>query len=100
MPTEFAVTDDLRLGQIHDVRLPIVPHRRQMVPPGMPAPVIVPVLGHVKNVVQVLLADHAERVQDLVLERLDHPLDESLQVRRPRRRLLDLAAGRSEDIIE
>jgi hypothetical protein len=32
-------------------------------------------------VVQVLLADHAERIQNLVLQRLNYALHERLQIR-------------------
>lgn len=44
-------------------RFSIVTHRRQVTPARMAAPVIIPVLGHVKDVVQVPLAEHAEGVQ-------------------------------------
>ncbi len=42
---------------------------------------VVPVLRHAKDVVQVLLADHAKGIEHFMLERLNHPFDESLQVR-------------------
>lgn len=50
---------------------------------------VVTVLRNPADVVQMPFIHYAEGVQDLVLERLDHALDERLQVRRPRTGLLD-----------
>ena len=44
----------------------------------MTTPMVVPVLRLAEDVVQVLLADHAERIQHLLLERLDYTLDKCL----------------------
>ena len=44
----------------------------------MPASVIVPIRADFKDVVEMLLADHAERIEHFVLERLDYAFNERL----------------------
>src|SRR6056297_4201310 len=80
MTTKFGVADDFVFGQIDSRRLAFIAHRRQVIATGMTAPEVIPVLRHSKDVIQVLLADHAERIEHLVLQCLNHPLDERLQV--------------------
>jgi len=46
----------------------------------MATPMVLPILRNPQNVIQVLLADHAKSVEHLVLQCLNHPLDERLQV--------------------
>jgi hypothetical protein len=52
-----------------------------MIPAGMSAPAVVPIGADFQGVVEVPFANHAEAVQDLVLERLNDPLDKRLQIR-------------------
>jgi len=80
MPTKFGVADDFVFGQIDSRRLSLIAHRRQVIAPGMTASEVIPILRNPQNVVQVLLADHAKSVEHLVLQCLNHPLDERLQV--------------------
>jgi len=72
----------------------------QMIPARMSSSKIVPVLPDFQDVVQLLLAYHAERVERLVLERLDDAFDERLKVWRHGASLLDLAYHRPEYRIE
>ncbi|MEZ6134234.1 MAG: hypothetical protein R3C53_04900 [Pirellulaceae bacterium] len=58
-----------------------LPNWRKLVSPRMAAAVVIPILRNAKDVVQVALAEHARRVEDLVLEGLDDSFDEGLQVR-------------------
>jgi len=87
------VADDLVFRQIHHRRLTRLPYRRQVLPSRMATPVVVPILAHPQEVVQMPFVHHAKRVEHLMLQRLNHPLNDGLQIRRPRTRLLDLAAG-------
>lgn len=48
----------------------------------------------------MLLAEHDEVVQALVLQGLDEPLHKRVRIRRPVTRLLDLQVRRREDLIE
>ena len=66
----------------------------------MAAPLVVPVRPDPQNMIQVLLVHHAKTVQNLVFQRLDHAFHERLEVRRPCRRLLDLAALAGEHSVE
>lgn len=75
MAAEFAVADDLDFREIHDRRLIIVTYRWQVVATRMPAALIVPVLRHPKDVVQVVLVHHAECVADALLVRLANRAD-------------------------
>ena len=81
MTAEFGMADDAMRLQIHHCRCFIVAHRRQMIAAGMSTSMVVPLSPDFQNVVELLFANHAECVQHFVLERLDHPLDECLQVR-------------------
>ena len=76
MPAEFGLADNFVIGQIHCWRFYLIADRRKMVPPRMTTPVVVPILRHAKDVVQVLLANYAARIEHLVFERLNHSLNE------------------------
>jgi hypothetical protein len=81
VPAELGVADKSTPGQVNDRRLIVVSDWRAMIPAGMSASLIVPIGTDSQDVVEVPLADHAESVQDLVLECLNDPLDKGLQVR-------------------
>lgn len=66
----------------------------------MASTLVVPTLRRVKDAVEVLVGHDAERVEHFVFDRLDHPLNVSLQVGRPDRRQLDLAIRSLEHIVK
>ena len=80
MSAKFGVADDAFRLQIHRRRRFTVAHRRKMVSTCVTATMIIPVLPTSKDVVQVLLADHAKCTEHFMLERLNHPLYKSLEV--------------------
>lgn len=92
MPTELSVANKSLLGQINYTWGALATNRRKLVSPRMSAAMVVPILRHAKDVVEMLLVDNAESIQNFVLERLNDALDKRLQVRRSSWRLLDLAA--------
>lgn len=81
MPAEFGVADELLLAQISRRWLLVVTDRREMIPPGVYASVVVPIGADSQDVIEVAFADDAESVQDLVLECLNDPLHKRLQIR-------------------
>jgi hypothetical protein len=66
MPAEFAVADDLRLLQIYHWRITFIPYRRQVTTGGMATTIVVTFRLAAKDVIEVLLADHAKAIQHLV----------------------------------
>lgn len=77
----FAAADNSLRIQVNRRWRIIVENRRQVIPSRVTPSTVIPVTGHAKYVIEVLLADHTERVQYFMLERPNHTLDESLQVR-------------------
>ena len=81
MAAEFFDADQLVLGQIDRRCRDAFTDRWQMIASRMAASFVVPVGPNSQDVIQVLLADDAKAVQDLVLERLNDAFDERLQIR-------------------
>ena len=75
VPAEFAVADDSRLLQINHWRITFIPHRRQITSGRMTTTVIVPFRRAAKDVIKMLLADHAKAVEHFMLQSLNHPFD-------------------------
>ncbi len=100
VPAEFGVADKSTLAQINGPRLIVVSDWRAMIPSGVSASAVVPIGADSQDVIEVPFADHAESNQDLVLERLDDPLDKRLEIRCANRRELHGATIPCEDVVK
>jgi hypothetical protein len=81
VPAEFGLTDKSTPGQVNGRRLIVVSDWRAMIPAGVSSPTVVPISANSQDVIEVPSADHAESIQDVVLECLNDPLDKRLQIR-------------------
>jgi hypothetical protein len=66
MPTELTVANDLCLLQINHCRITFIPHRRQVTTGRMATTIVITFRLAAKDVIEVLLADHAKAIQHLV----------------------------------
>ena len=75
------MADEFLLRQIERWRRLHAPHWWQMVATGMATSAVIPVGPGFQDVIKVLLANDANAVEYLVLQRPEHSLHECLQVR-------------------
>lgn len=81
MTAKFGVTDKLVLREIDSWNRYLLVYWRAMIPTGVTAAMVVPILRRAKDVVEMLLTDHAKGVEHLMFKRLNHPLYKRLEVR-------------------